>query len=99
MNKKIALLSAGLLFAAAAFAQNTFPTPTGNAGIGTTSPAASLDVKIPFVPTMESGIRITRPNLFGVMMGSTLPLHYLLHVRKLVVGSTGFEVFFLVNND
>ncbi|MGD1847296.1 MAG: hypothetical protein ACFB10_18045, partial [Salibacteraceae bacterium] len=57
------------------------------------------DVKIPFVPTMESGIRSTRPNLFGVMMGATLPLQNLLHVRKLVGGSTGFEDFFLVNND
>lgn len=38
------LVAAGIFASVASFGQNVFPTPTGNVGIGTTSPSAALHV-------------------------------------------------------
>jgi hypothetical protein len=43
MKKALIAISA-ILFSVASFSQNTFPTPTGDVGIGTTSPSAKLHV-------------------------------------------------------
>ena len=102
MKKRMLTLLSGLLFSGLAFSQttNVFPT-SGYAGIGTLSPTASLDVKIPSLALMEDGIRITAPNLFSYSgSGSGSPstiMDNLFHVRKATFSSTVFKTHFVIN--
>jgi hypothetical protein len=62
MKKQIIILGSLLLIATITKAQNVFPTPSGNVGIGTTSPARALEIS---TGAIGGGIKINRTGSEG----------------------------------
>lgn len=92
--KKLVLLAAFFCATGALMAQ-VIPSNTGNVGIGQSTPTAKLDVLIPDLATMESGIRIHAPAIFQV--GSTIG--DLFRIRKDVFGGGAPKTLFSVGHN
>lgn len=79
--KKILCLAALLGLINYVYAQNTFPTPSGNVGIGTTTPGALLSI----LGTSPSNLRTLTLENTDTVKGAALPFIWVTMPKTLLI--------------